>query len=98
MRRAGWREGDKVLPLNGIWEERGGGRRKTLREASVSSGGGRIDFYLVDFLRNLEMDANVAMIMEFMRSRSYIYINDHRKIRIAHTYTQTRSSVSFCTT
>lgn len=32
------------------------------------------------------MDANVAMIMEFMRSRSYIYINDHRKIRIARTY------------
>lgn len=36
------------------------------------------------FLRNLEMDAHVAMIMEFMRSRSYI--NDHRKIRIARIY------------
>lgn len=32
-------------------------------------------FYLVVFLRNMEMDAHVAMIMEFMRSRSYIYIS-----------------------
>lgn len=55
LRREGWREGDKVLlPLDGIWEKRGGGRRKTLRGGSLCSGGGRINFYLVDFLRTLE--------------------------------------------
>lgn len=42
-------------------------------------------FYLVDFLRNLEME---SMIMEFMRSRSYIsyYKRSSQDSNSAHIY------------
>lgn len=63
-------------------------------QCEVAEEGGLI-FTLWFFLGIWKMD---TMIMEILRSRSFIYINDHRKIRIARTYTQTRSSVSFCTT